>query len=379
MLSFWEKEIWFKDLDLVVIGGGLVGLSSAIFFKLQNPDAKVLICERAAIPSGASTKNAGFACFGSPSELIDDFNHQTEKQVVNLVKKRYQGLQKLRELLGDAAIGYENTGGFELFSNKQKQLFDDCEKALPRLNALLTPIFGSAPYLMAHDLPEKFGFKGFNRCIALPFEGMIDTGLMMRNLIQKAQNLGVLILNGIEIQTFEDLGLRVSFDTTLGRFNTKKLLVCTNGFAKKILPQLEVEPARAQVLITNELEQLLFKGVFHFNQGYYYFRNVGNRVLFGGGRNMDRDNERTLQMETSATIQNHLKKLLKTNLLPQQKFEIEDSWAGIMGMGAQNEKLAIVKMLSPRVGCAVRLGGMGIALGAGIAEEAVQMLSEKKN
>jgi gamma-glutamylputrescine oxidase len=181
----------------------------------------------------------------------------------------------------------------------------------------------------------------------------------------------------LPVENFEDLGAKVVFESAYGRFTTKQLLVCTNGFAKRILPELEVEPARAQVLITNEISDLRFEGVFHFNQGYYYFRNVGDRVLFGGGRNLDRDNERTLQMETSATIQNHLRKVLRKNLLPNHNFEIEDSWSGIMGMGAQNEKLAIVKMVSPRVGCAVRLGGMGIALGAGIAKEAVTMLSKK--
>lgn len=377
MLSFWEKEIWFKDLDLLVIGGGLVGLSSAIFFKKRFPSAKVLVCERSPIPSGASTKNAGFACFGSPSELIDDLQHQTQAQVIALVKRRFQGLQHLRQLLGDENIGYTPSGGFELFSADQLELFKACEAALPMLNEKLQPIFGGKPFVISHNIPAQFGFDGFNHCIALPFEGMIDTGRMMQSLILKAQQLGVLMLNGLPIENFEDLGAKVVFETVYGRFTTKQLLVCTNGFAQKILPEIAVEPARAQVLITNEIKDIPFKGVFHFSQGYYYFRNVGNRVLFGGGRNLDRDNERTLQMETSATIQNHLKKLLRNNILPHHNFEIEDSWAGIMGMGAQNEKLAIVKMVSPRVGCAVRLGGMGIALGAGIAKEAVAMLAKK--
>ena len=51
------------------------------------------------LPQGASTKNAGFACFGSLSEIIDDLKSHSEEEVIQLVKKRVDGLQLLRETL----------------------------------------------------------------------------------------------------------------------------------------------------------------------------------------------------------------------------------------------------------------------------------------
>ena len=71
-LSFWEKSLYFESLDFTIIGAGIVGLSTAIFLKEKFPGSKILILERGYLPSGASTKNAGFACFGSPTELLDD-------------------------------------------------------------------------------------------------------------------------------------------------------------------------------------------------------------------------------------------------------------------------------------------------------------------
>jgi gamma-glutamylputrescine oxidase len=373
MLSFWEKEIWFKEVDFLIVGGGLVGLTAAIFYKRKYPDAKVLLLEKGPIPSGASTKNAGFACFGSPGELIDDLNNQSIEEVCLLVERRFRGFDKLKSLVGEAALGFEKTGGYELFFEHEKDAYLQCLEKLPEFNKLLKPVFGGDAFVDASHQAAAFGFKGFPYMIALPYEGMIHTGKMIHSLIQIAQREGVLMVSGLPLLAYEDLGGKVQFETAFGRFFCEQLLICTNGFSRGIIPELDVEPARAQVLITNPLKDLPLKGVFHFQQGYYYFRNVNDRVLFGGGRNMDKDNERTLQMETTSTIQNHLNRLLKKHILPSQKFEIEDSWAGIMGMGGNNEKQAIVRKISGNVACAVRLGGMGIALGAGIADDAVSL------
>ena len=71
-LSFWERKAFFEGIDFTIIGAGIVGYSTAIQIKEKYPNARVLILEKGYLPSGASSKNAGFACFGSPTELFDD-------------------------------------------------------------------------------------------------------------------------------------------------------------------------------------------------------------------------------------------------------------------------------------------------------------------
>ena len=80
-LSYWERETFFKKLDVAVIGSGIVGLAAAIHLKTQNPGLQVAILERGPLPVGASTRNAGFACFGSMTELIDDLTRMSEDDV----------------------------------------------------------------------------------------------------------------------------------------------------------------------------------------------------------------------------------------------------------------------------------------------------------
>ncbi len=117
-LSYWEKNTWLSNVDFCIIGSGIVGLTCALQLKQKHPNAKVLVLEKGILPQGASTKNAGFACFGSVSELLSDLEKHTEEEVVSLVKQRIDGLNLLRTNLGDKAIDYQQNGGFELFQQK---------------------------------------------------------------------------------------------------------------------------------------------------------------------------------------------------------------------------------------------------------------------
>jgi gamma-glutamylputrescine oxidase len=159
--------------------------------------------------------------------------------------------------------------------------------------------------------------------------------------------------------------------TTKISFNTKKIFIATNGFSKEILDE-NVQPARAQVLITKPIKNLLIKGTFHLDKGYYYFRNIDDRILFGGGRNLDFETEETTSFGQTKRIQNELERILKDTILPNTSFEIDHRWSGIMGVG--NQKKAIVKQLSNNIFCGIRMGGMGIAIGSLVGKELAQLL-----
>ena len=64
-------------------------------------------------------------------------------------------------------------------------------------------------------------------------------------------------------------------------------------------------------------------------------------------------------------------KALENTILPNVKVEIEATWSGIMGVGAQ--KKAIIKQISNNVFCGVRLGGMGVAIGSLVGKELAEL------
>lgn len=368
-LSYWEYKSWLSNIDYTIVGSGLVGLNCALQLKQRFPKSKILILERGMLPNGASTKNAGFACFGSLSEILDDLTTHTEEEVFELVKKRVEGLNLLRKNLGDDNIDYFPFGGYELFVEEDKAFFEECFSKMENINKLLYPVFKEDVFSIKSNF---FNFEKIQaQYIFNKYEGQLDTGKMMENLLQKVQASGIKILNNVEVEAFSEGNEEVEVKTKHFSFKTKKLFIATNGFATKLgIP--EVKPARAQVLITKPIENLHIKGTFHLEKGYYYFRNIDNRILFGGGRNLDIKTEETTEIAQTELVQQQLEKLLGTVIFPNQKVEIDHRWAGIMGVG--NQKKPIVKQLSSNVYCGVRLGGMGVAIGSLVGKELADLL-----
>ena len=367
-LSYWEIKSWLTNVDYTIVGSGIVGLNCALQLKQGFPNANILILEKGTLPQGASTKNAGFACFGSLSEIIDDLKSHSEEEVFQLVQKRINGLQLLRNTLGDSNINYKQLGGYELFS-KSDDLLEECKAQNDYINSFLKPLFHQEVFRFK---PNNFGFENCQDTLsANHFEGQIDTGKMMMSLMQLALNSGIKILNNITVEEFLEDPTSVKIKTNQFEFTTYKLLIATNGFASA-LNISEVKPARAQVLITKPIKNLHIKGTFHLDQGYYYFRNIDDRILFGGGRNLDFKGEETTELNLTERIQNKLEELLETTILPKTPFEIDHRWSGIMGVGKQ--KKPIVKQLSNHVYCGVRLGGMGIAIGSLVGKELADLI-----
>lgn len=368
-LSYWELKTWFSNIDFCVVGSGIVGLNCALNLRKNHPKARIIVLEKGVLPQGASTKNAGFACFGSLSEILADLESHSEDDVYQLVQKRVKGLQLLRRSLGDKNINYQPYGGYELFLNANKALYEHCLSEKDSINKFLYPIFKEDVF------SEKRNIYKFNNIkenyVLNQFEGQLDTGLMMEALLKKVRMSNIKIFNSIEVQSFSENNTSLSVKTNVCDFSASKLFIATNGFASNLIDQ-KIKPARAQVLITKPIKNLKIKGTFHVDRGFYYFRNIDNRILLGGGRNLDFEGEETTLFHITDRIQNKLEALLKTTILPNVSIDIEHRWSGIMGVG--KHKKPIVKQISNHVFCGVRLGGMGVAIGSLVGNELANLL-----
>ena len=386
MFSFWENKS-FKKYDYIIIGAGITGLSTAASLIEKNPKAKIAVLERGLLPTGASTKNAGFACFGSLSEIASDLETMSETELQDLVKNRLQGLEKLRNRLGDKKIGYKNYGGYELILDKQIPYLDKLDK----VNQILKPIFDGKNVFKTKDgLIEGFGFNArhVRRIVYNRFEGQIHTGKMMKSLLNYVQKRGVSVLTGCQVIDFEDNqnegknNVIVKIKNPLENNKiielvAKKIAICTNAFSKKLIPDLDLQAGRGQVLVTKPLKYLRFKGTFHLDEGFYYFRNFGRRIILGGGRNMGFEEETTTKLETTELIIEDLKSKLSSIILPKQKFEIDTTWAGIMAFTESSKtKTPLLQNYSKNIILGIRLGGMGVALGSKLGEEIALMMEK---
>lgn len=375
-VSFWEADSFYNDIDYAIIGSGIVGLSAAIELRSLYPESKVVILEKGLLPSGASTKNAGFACFGSPTEVLSDLKTMTKEEVFSTVEKRWKGLLNLRSLISDEVMDFKGLGSCELFTHEDKEVYDETIKKIDFLNEFLRPIFKEDVYESKDELIEEFGFENVDHIIVNKFEGQIDTGKTLKALLELARSKGIEIYNGVSVKKLKQEEDFCVISTDQFDITAKNVVLATNGFAKQLLPDLDVEPARAQVLITEPIADLKLKGTFHYEQGYYYFRNIGNRVLFGGGRNLAFEEENSSEIKTTELIQNKLDEILYNTIIPNNKnTKIEMRWAGIMGVG--DKKTTIVKKLESNIFCAVRMGGMGVAIGSLIGKDIARLIYQQ--
>ncbi|QNR84198.1 FAD-binding oxidoreductase [Pedobacter riviphilus] len=371
VFSYWEKESFFT-YDIIIIGSGIVGLNAAIQLRKTAPALKIAILERGFLPTGASTKNAGFACFGSISELIEQEACTGLDGLALLIEKRWKGLLKLRNLLGDKTIDYQCLGGYELFKNDDIFLADKCVSKIEHYNRLINDIIGANAFAHANKKIGSFGFKGIITLIENRYEAQIDSGKMMSALIQYAQKLGVSIFNNCLVDQIQEKNKAIQLVTKNGNFFCKRLIVTTNAFVKDLFPDVDVNPGRGQVLITKPIKDLKIAGTFHYDKGYYYFRNINNRILLGGGRNINFKAEETTEFGQTEAVQLALEDLLKNVILPKVNYEIDYRWSGIMAFGKILEPL--IEEIKPNIFCATRCNGMGIAIGAQTGEDVANLL-----
>lgn len=369
--SFWEKQYLNDNQSYVIVGSGIVGLSTAIELKIASAQNSVIVIDRFFPPQGASTKNAGFACFGSVTELIDDLSVMSENDVIEIIKMRWQGIKILEERLALKGVQINYNGG--------KELFDDVlptNDEITKCNDLMYQATGVEKYF---QLAEQSDFSGFNtKCIEMKSEGELNAYEMFNALYQIALELEVKFVYGYNVNHLNFDKKEILLNDSLS-LNYHKLIICTNGFTKKLFKDEDIKPARNQVCMTRTLNGLTWKGVYHYDKGYYYFRSYGGRILLGGARNFDPSAEETDEMEFNARIKEQLTTFLYEKLLSEKtENEIIDTWwTGILGMG--KSKYPILKKYNEDCIIGVRLGGMGVAIGSYLGKKLAELALNKSH
>ncbi len=372
--SFWEQEFILGKSDYLIVGAGFTGLFSAIALKRKFPNKRVIVIDRGSLPIGASTRNAGFACFGSPTEILSDIKEMGADKTFSLVEKRWRGLQNLLQICPPDIINYEPVGGNEVFlQNDEEELRKVLDK-LDYLNEQLELITGIASVYQIDKSQLNCFSNDVKMIIHNHLEGQLNSGKLIAYLFAQLRSLDIEYYGGLEIKSIRDSGSEVLLETSNYNIITKQTIIATNAFTKQFYPEIAIIPQRNQILLTKPIADLSWQGNFHLDQGYFYFRNIGNRVLIGGGRHFSAEIEQTDEFGLTENVLGKLKEILSRILLPDRSFEVESVWSGILA--TSNDKNSIVKKVTDRIILAVRLGGMGIAISNLVADEAINLLVE---
>jgi glycine/D-amino acid oxidase-like deaminating enzyme len=275
----------------------------------------------------------------------------------------------LKERLGTKQIGYKHTGGVELFHQTDQAKFQGIIDELPALNQLMYEATGlkhtyssvDIGMLSDHLLPLS---------IRNAYEGELNPVLMMDALYTKAVTMGVHIFKGVRVLNLDhekhlgllDNGEHIHFD---------KAVICTNSLARQFYPELDVSPAPNYVMYAYCPHDIGWESCYHMHDGYVYFRRIDSEfILIGGGRHI-LEHPMTDSEASKNQILSYLNCQLR-QLIPKADFSIKGYWKGYLGVGA--ERMPIISEVEQDIYCAVRLGGMGVAIGSYLGNAVTELI-----
>jgi len=375
--SHWEKTTFLRQADVLIVGAGLTGLQAALELKRLRPSSDVLVVERSSLPRGASTRNAGFACFGGPTELLADLDAYGPESMVETVRQRYEGIRALEENYAGRGIDWYKLGGYEIVEEGALRSTAEVQGRLRELNGLLAEVTGRAETWSA--VPDSYLYLCTQTTITgmfhNPLEAQLHPGKLVSLLLSDCHAAGVRFLFGTTVTAVEEGRVEAE---EFGTLRAEQILLTVNAFARKLLPKdfpERIRPVRNQVLLSRKISEFKIRGCFHFHEGYVYFRNVGeDRLLIGGARHLAGAVSETDAFGANETIAATLVEALG-RWFPEYGLSREDfpeAWSGIIAQGDGKEP--VLRHALPGVLVAGRLAGMGVALSAALGRRAANLL-----
>ena len=358
--------------DVIVVGAGFTGLRVATKLKKEHPEWNVNILESLQQGAAASSRNAGFACFGSPGELISDIEEMGLDAAAELLSQRFEGIRLLQTEVEKYGLSVSNDGGNEVFEVEQEEDIHAIHSRWEELQELWDRAGLPADLWVSESfagLSKRLLTSGFHS----NYEFGIDPQELYDALEKRAISTGVNIHRGVTLEEFHASDKTIHLSTSNGVWNCKYVALCTNAGRNSKTAE-SIYPGRGQIVVTEPLTGLSYKGNYHMDKGYYYFRNVGDRLLLGGGRHLFLDQETSRELLISQELVDHLHGLIERTLLPGKDVRIEHAWSGIMGFHNGGKKMPLVDSPKKGVYRCMGFGGMGVALSNSAAMKLSSMI-----
>lgn len=288
--------------DFVILGAGITGLSIGYWLYKLHPKASIAIFDSNKFLYGASGRNAGFLTVGSfkyYESNVKKFGSKKAREVLELSQKNHELLQQ-EGLVGDFCE-YFRHGSYSI-SSETPQIevpseFQQRDSQIPLFN-------GETCYFYEADAsihPQKFLIH-FRKQLPFPF---FESSSIQWELKQKFLHAN---------------NQKITFD---------KIFLATNAWISQIVPTLNIQPQRAQVIKTSTAKNKIL-GCFYFSDSKVYFKQLEDQsFLIGGLRTHDTQVENTLELGLNLKIQKALQDFALSRIEPG--LSITDSWSGIMG------------------------------------------------
>ncbi len=354
--------------DLVIVGGGLTGLWTAICAKDQDPSRDVLLLEAEDVAFGASGRNGGFIS----ASLTHGLAHGEAIWPDEMPSLLRQGRENL-----DAIVAFVQAEGI-----------DADLRIVGKTAVALTP-HAVADLIPMRDLHQRWGedvalldadevradvhsptYLGGLRVRS--GSGLMDPARLTWGLKRTAQRRGVRIHEHTPALHLSRSGGGISVRTPLGEVRARQAVLATNGY-RPLLRRLSMRilPIFDHVLVTEPLSTAQLDSIgWHESQGmtdlgnqfHYYRRTPDDRILWGGYDAIyHRGNRTDPVLEDRAESHALLARQFFATFPQLEGLRFSHKWAGIIDSTSRFTP-AIGTALDGRVAYSVGYTGLGTAL-----------------
>ncbi|HXI94618.1 MAG TPA: FAD-dependent oxidoreductase [Candidatus Acidoferrum sp.] len=290
--------------DVLVIGGGIAGTSLLCLLEARGFDA--VLVERSHLAAGASGRNAGFLLAGVAdcyAEAVRLFGRQKAREVWHITNENQDHMV---EAAGGADVGHRRLGSVTLASgDEERARLEESEQLLRE---------------------DAFEARWDGECLVNPRDGEINPAAMVGALARRAKRGA--IREGVEVSAIEPGNGDVTVRAGERECRAGIVILATNGYTSLLVPQLKIQPTRAQMLASAPVSGRVCEAPTYSHFGYRYWRQLpSGEVLIGGWRDTSLATEITHEDEPTPQIQGHL----DGQLARMGRAEVTHRWAGIMG------------------------------------------------
>ncbi len=285
-LSASERPL--ADAEVLVLGGGVAGVSTALHLAQMGVDA--LLLEQGEIACRASGRNDGQLLLGLGehyNRITGQFGPDRGRLLWDFLACNHRDTTACLQQRG-IECGLVQQGGLRLSETAHEQ--SELEAAALQLRE----IGAEHELLSPKDVAVRFpAGRGYHGALRLPGEAILQPARMVRGLAEAARSSGARIHERCGVRRIE--GQAGEFVATLadGReVRAGAVVLCTSALAPELDPtgflRRTVFPFRGQVIATEPLSAAALAGfprcAMSSNFCYEYFRVHEDRLFLGGMR-----------------------------------------------------------------------------------------------
>jgi glycine/D-amino acid oxidase-like deaminating enzyme len=347
-VSHWhataQPRIRYRDLpataDLVVIGGGIIGVSSAYFASLAG--LETVLIDQVALAYGATGRNGGFVGGGAADSYLNvraRYGAQTA-QAIWRYSARNRAL--LHEVIARDPFDFDfrqpGTMNFALTEQDAAEMRANITAYEADGGPAGASVWLDHPQAQAHvDTPISEEIVG---CAFMPDYALVHSAKLVYGLGAAAATRGAMFSIGT-VHTVANAadGAHVRVSTYTGAIDARAVIIAGNAWTDELLPALRgvITPVRGQVLTYAPSERVFNTGMGASvtATGEYWQQTLDGRILIGGCRADAPDREWNIRADDlRADVQASLARVIP-RLFPQlTDLHVDRRWSGPMAFTA---------------------------------------------